>query len=169
MRVRIALTGSMLLLPLALSAEPGPPITAVFNVEVKGVRLGPDVGERLADYLGGRLAATGRYQVVPRDQLRARLVEQKKSSYKACFEQSCQIELGKELAAQKTVSTQVIRLGSQCKVTLTLYDLARAATEGGAYASGPCTEDGIVASLDEAVASPPGMRGAWCASRGEVR
>ena len=33
--------------------------------------------------------------VVPRDQLRQRLLDEKKGSYRPCLDESCQIELGK--------------------------------------------------------------------------
>jgi hypothetical protein len=60
-------------------AQSGPPIIAVFNVETKGVVLGAGVVENLSDYVATRLTESGRYQVVPRDQLKERLVEQKKA------------------------------------------------------------------------------------------
>jgi len=92
--------------------------------------------------------ATGDYQVVPRDQLKKRLVAQKANSYRRCYERSCQIEIGKELAAQKTLATQVIKLGSKCGITGTLFDLKRAAAERAATVRGGCSEDEIVTSLE---------------------
>jgi hypothetical protein len=126
-------------------------IIAVFNIEDRGANLDPAMRVRLSDYLAMKIAATGRYQVIPRDKLKERLVQQKKDSFKSCFDQSCQIEIGKELAAQKSVSTMVVKLGSKCSVTSVLYDLRTAASVGGASASGGCDEDGIVATLEEVV------------------
>ncbi len=126
-------------------------IIAVFNIEDRGANLDKAMRVRLSDYLAMKIAATGRYQVIPRDKLKERLVQQKKSSFKACFDQSCQIEIGKELAAQQSVSTMVVKLGSKCSVTSVLYDLRTAASVGGASASGGCDEDGIVATLEEVV------------------
>jgi hypothetical protein len=91
------------------------------------------------------------YRVVPRSQLKARLSEQKSESYRQCFDESCQIEIGKELAAGKSLATQVIKLGDKCKATLTLFDLKTAASEEGATHSGGCGEGEIVASLEAAV------------------
>jgi hypothetical protein len=125
-------------------------ILAVFDVENKGVRLGPDVMDRLTNYLAGQMALTGVFQVVPREQLKARLSQQRTASYKTCFDQSCQIEIGKELAAQKALTGQVIRLGSKCTVVLVLINLKKAATERGASREGVCSEDGIAQSLKEA-------------------
>jgi len=88
---------------------------------------------------------------VPQDQLKQRLVQLKKSSYKPCYAQSCQITIGKELAAQKTLSTSIIKLGSTCMVTSVVYDLKAAASEGGASVEGECTENGIVDSIKEVI------------------
>ena len=130
----------------------GKAITAVFDVELRGLRLDSDGAERLSEYLVGRIAATGRYLVVPRDQVRGRLAQEKASSYQQCFDQSCQIEMGKELAAQKIVTCRIVRVGSTCAVNLTSYDLLTAATEGGSSIEGGCDEDAIVASLRDAIA-----------------
>jgi F0F1-type ATP synthase membrane subunit c/vacuolar-type H+-ATPase subunit K len=126
-------------------------IIAVFDIEDRGAKLAKDTLLRLSDYLAVQIAATGAYQVIPRDKLKERLVRQKRASYRQCYAQSCQIEIGKELAAQKSLSTMVVKLGSKCNVTSVLYDLRKAASEGGASASGRCDEDGIVGSLETVV------------------
>lgn len=136
------------------AARPAParrPLLAVFNIEDRGSGISAEILERLSDYLGMRIAATAQYQVVPRDQLKERLKQQKLESYKRCYTQSCQIELGKELAAQKSLSTTIIRLGSGCAVTAVLYDLSRAASEGGANAEGSCDEQGVVGAIKRIV------------------
>ena len=77
----------------AAVAQSGPPTIAVFDVETKGVALPLGVIDSLSDYVATRMTESGKYQAVPRDTLKARLIEQKKSSYKQCYDQSCQIEL----------------------------------------------------------------------------
>jgi hypothetical protein len=126
-----------------------PTIVAVFTVQAKGITLAPDRLERLSDYLASQIAAGARYRVVPRAQLQRRLKAQKRASYRKCIDQSCQIEIGKELAAQKTLSTEIIKLGSKCVVTGTLYDLRTAATERAATHKGACGADALVASLEQ--------------------
>jgi len=91
------------------------------------------------------------FKVVPRSQLRERLTEAKKGTYKECYEESCQIEVGKELAAQKSLASQVLKIGKQCKVTVNLFDLKTAASDGAGAGSGDCDEDGVVKSLEDAV------------------
>ncbi len=126
------------------------PIVAVFNIEAKNLKLPASVLDGLTDALGSMIASRG-CQIVPRSELKKRLLEQKAASQKMCYDASCQIELGKELAAQKTLATQLIKLGKNCKVTLTLFDLKRSASEAGVYESGGCDEEGIVQSLERAV------------------
>ena len=138
-------------IPGQTQAQSTKPIVAVFDIEDKGVGLKRALCSRLSDYMSMTLAATGKYQVVPRDQLKKRLVQQKRGSYKQCYDQTCQIEIGKELAAQKSLTTMVMKLGSKCMVTTVLYDLKKSASEGGASAEGGCTEDGIVASIKTVV------------------
>jgi hypothetical protein len=127
-------------------------IIAVFDIEDRGANLSRAMLGRLSDYLSMKIAATAAFQVIPRDKLKERLTQQKTSSYKQCYAQSCQIEVGKELAAQKSLSTMIVRLGSKCNVTSVLYDLRKAASEGGASEAGGCSEDGIVETLEKVVA-----------------
>ena len=148
----------MLLFPALLRAQEKP-IVAVFDIEDQGAGLSQKTLERLSNYLGTLLAERG-YQVVPRSQLKERLLQEKKESYKACYDEACQIEIGKELAAQKTLASQVIKLGKRCTVTLTLYDLKRAASERAGTAEGGCDEDGVVESIKDAVGKLAGASSA---------
>ncbi|MCK5795750.1 MAG: PEGA domain-containing protein [Deltaproteobacteria bacterium] len=138
----------LLFIPTLAAGAPRKPIVAVFSIETKGVKLDASSLDRLTAYLSSTLAATGRYEVVPRDQVKKRLQSQKKASHKRCYDQSCQIEIGKELAAQKSLATQVIKLGTKCGITGTLFDLRRAAAERAATVRGGCSEDAIVTSLE---------------------
>lgn len=127
------------------------PIVAVFDVETRGARLSSALRARLSDYLTAQVAASGAFQVVPRDRLQKRLRKQKRVSYKRCYDQSCQIEIGRELAAQKSLSTMIVKLGSKCSITSVLYDLRRSTSEGGATASGGCSEDALAETLEAMV------------------
>ncbi len=128
-------------------------VVAVFELEAKGLGLEPAQRDRLTDYLCSLMAAEPRFQVVPRAQVKDRLRAATADSYRVCYDQGCQIEIGRELAAQKTLSAQVLRLGAQCKVSLTLYDLKRASSDGAANESGGCGEEALVASVERALAT----------------
>jgi hypothetical protein len=126
-------------------------VIAVFDIELKRIRMKRDFVDTLSDYLTTRLVEAGRFEVIPRSELRKRLLQQKKKSYKTCYDQSCQIELGREMAAEKTLSTQIQKLGSKCKVTAAVYDLKKAASGLAATATAKCNEDGLVKALDTVV------------------
>ncbi len=155
------LFGSILMLSLGLpdvAVARGRRIVAVFDIEAKRLRLKRGALTVLSDYLADRVAATGVYKVVPRDQIKKRLVKQKVASFKKCYAQSCQIEIGKELAAQKSLATKVMKIGRMCTVTSTLYDLRTATTERGGIAEGKCSERGIMASINKVVQELTGKR-----------
>jgi hypothetical protein len=141
----------VLTVPGLCQAEGSAPIIAVFDVETKGIQLAAHVVDSLSDYVASRLAESGKFQVVPRAQLKARLAEAKTESYKECYDESCQIALGREVAAQKTLATRIAKVGSQCMISLNVFDLGRATSETASTASGACTEDGLVASLGAAI------------------
>jgi hypothetical protein len=131
-------------------------VVAVFDAESKGVSLPPDVLSRLSDYVASRLASTSIYAIVPQADVRNRIQQAKAESYKDCYDQACQIEIGKELAAQKTLSTSLLKLGSSCVASLTLFDLRTAATEKAVTSEGGCAEDEIIGSLKNALAQLSG-------------
>lgn len=146
----VLLSVAVLTFPCVASAGERP-IVAVFDMEDRGSGLDKEVLANLTDYLASLLAEGG-YQVIPRDQIRERLTGEQKESYKACYDQACQIELGRELAAQKSLATQILKIGKTCRVTATLYDLKKSAAERGATAGGACQEDLLLGALEEIAA-----------------
>jgi hypothetical protein len=128
------------------TAEAAPPVLAVFAVEDTRVgknRFSDQELASLTEYLAAKLSHSGAFQVVPDAQLKAALGERKASSLRACYDQACQIEVGKEVAAEKSLSTKIVMIGSTCDVSSTVYDLKRAASEGGADEEGSCKIDTI--------------------------
>jgi hypothetical protein len=113
------------------------PIVAVFDIQDDSKRYKPAQLQQLSEYLAGKLAEKGAFRVVPRDQLRARLQREKTQTYQECYDMSCQIELGKAVAAEKSLATKLLRFGTACSVSLTLYDLRSEASES----EGSATED----------------------------
>jgi len=115
------------------------------------VRLGRGVLDRLGGYLTTKLAASGAYKVIPRAQIKRRMTRQKRRSFRDCYAQSCQIELGKELAASHSLSCKLLKIGRRCILTAELYDLRTATTSSAATARGGCSEDAVVGLIDGAV------------------
>lgn len=139
----------VMLLSSSLRASP-PPVVVVFDLEAQGIGLSEDLRGQLTDYLASLIAERG-FQVVPRSQLLERLRQKKKESHSHCYDQSCQIELGRELAAQKTAVSRVLAIGQSCKLSLTLLDLKTAASEAAVNLDGGCKPEDLVALLERSV------------------
>lgn len=142
-----ALLASIAPVSPALGGEPRP-IVAVFDIEDRGAGLPAETLSNLTDYLVVLLTAGG-YEVVPRKQLKDRISQQKQEGYKACYDQSCQVELGRELAAQKSLSTQIFQVGGVCRLAATLIDLKKATTEKACFVKSECGEKKLLAALEE--------------------
>lgn len=133
----------------ALASADERPVVAVFDIQLRGLKLSQMDRVSLSDYLASRLAESGKFQVIPRDQLVERLASQKRSSFKACYDQRCQIEIGRELAAQKSLASKIMKLGSKCTLTASLFDLRKATTDLAATAKGGCSIDDLTAAIDK--------------------
>jgi hypothetical protein len=135
------------------SAVKGPaPIVAVFDILDDTRRYKPAQLQQLSEYLAGKLAEKGAFRVVPRDQLRSRLQQEKAQGYRQCFDMSCQIELGKAMAAEKSLATKLLQFGKACSVSVTLYDLRSEASEGSATEDQrDCGEQALLEALRRAV------------------
>ncbi len=89
-----------LLLAFLALASADRPIVAVFPIQDSAGRLDDSAVTQLTDYFATKIAETQMFVVVPRSDLEAALRNQKRESFKLCVDESCQIEIGKELAAQ---------------------------------------------------------------------
>lgn len=139
----------------ALGAQPSPAsgsaasgqILAVFDVHDVSGKTEHNVLVQLTAYLSTALATSGKYKVIPRHQLRQRLLDQKTESYRECVEEACQIELGKTLSAQKSLATQLLKVGNKCAVTANLYDLKTETSEKGAMVNTGCEPDKLLEAM----------------------
>lgn len=100
--------------------------------------------DQLTEYLATQVAQQLGFKVAPREQLRQRLAGVKTDSFKECYDRTCQIELGKALAANKTVSTSLIRVGDRCVFNATILDLKTEATDLAASADTGCDENSLL-------------------------
>jgi len=124
---------------------------AVFELELRNVELKASMARILRDYLSDRLAATGKFRVVPGDKTRSALTREQRRTRQLCFEKSCQIRIGRALAADRTLSTRVMHIGKRCTLSATLYDLATQVTERGATAKSGCSEEELQLAIEEVV------------------
>ncbi len=147
--LRSLFVASTMLLPAVAATQPRVPVVAVFGIEDRTGALAEADRGQLTDYLTAKIAEGGTFQVIPSAQLKRRLVEQKKESYQQCYDQQCQIEIGRELAANKSLTTQAMKVGDQCMLVSSLYDLRRAATEASASTKSACTTEALISGLEQ--------------------
>lgn len=128
-------------------------ILAVFDIDMQlpGDLLSVNTREGLNNLLPTLMVENG-LLVVPREQMRERLAEIKKDSYRSCHDETCQIELGRELAAQKVLTSRIEKLGEKCQVVLQIIDLEKAVLEKVARVSAECREEPLFDAMREAAA-----------------
>jgi TolB-like protein len=128
-----------------------PPVVAVFELEDATNRPRRLIAG-LTDYLRVKLAESRAVKVVDKGdqetQLKKLIRSEKKKSYKACVDQSCQIPLGKELAADKILRGKLTRFGKSYVVAVEMIDLATGASAGAASEKSDGTEEALMASVE---------------------
>ncbi|MCA9556588.1 MAG: hypothetical protein KC933_41580, partial [Myxococcales bacterium] len=132
------------------------PVVLVFDLEDRSSRVDGPLLDQLSEYLVARLGSTNRFRIVPRAQLQARLRDEKRETYQACYDDACQIELGKALAAEKTLSTKLLQIGAQCAISATLSDLRSETTDESATVRTDCSSDAVLDGIDRLVEALPG-------------
>lgn len=146
----------------AALASPGAhaskPVVAVFDI--RDSESTPEAIEVFSDYVATKMTASGGFQLVPRGDLKARLAQQKAASYRACYDDACQLEIGKELAAEAVLSTRISRIDDHCIVTMKLFDLRAATAIAAGTAEGPCSTVSMLGLLGAACNQIGGSRGA---------
>ena len=151
-RIWILTLGLIFCMLGARHADAGKPVVAVFQIQNKA-GLSRDAVEQLTDLVAAQLAASGLYQVVPNNEVKKALRNKTAESYDSCYDEACQIEIGKEIAAQKTLATKVSQLGKTCIVTMHLYDLRRSASEKASTKTGKCGPEPMLRLLQDATLS----------------
>ncbi len=134
----------------------------MFDLEDRGGALTETSRSQIAEIIAAELVKSGRFEIVPRTELRKRMSEEKRESYRECYEESCQIELGKELAANHVLQTQVVRIGRNCTLTMRLYDVRKATASSADSQRVRCEEEAV---LDGSIRAAQTISGAREASK----
>lgn len=106
---------------------------------------------QLNDYLAARTTEILGWQTVPRARLQENIRETKKESYQDCYDESCQIELGRAVAADKLLVSKLLKTDAGCVLSLSVYDLKTEASERAASAKSGCTLAEWVKAIDESL------------------
>lgn len=123
-------------------------VVAVMNVETSG-KTGFDKATLIAltDQIRVFLAERGA-KVVDRstqeNALKGMVDEEKKKSYAACVDSSCQIPLGKALAASHILRSTIAKFGKACATNGELIDLRAEVTVAAGSARGDCEEEALL-------------------------
>ena len=154
----ISLIGLFVGFSSTVLAQQPPPVLAIFSIENRSRTLNAQDVDNLSDYLSTKMGERGLFQIIPRSEIRKRLLGQKQESYKACYDETCQVELGRELAAEQSLSVKISQVGSNCLLQANLYDLKRAASIKSASAKRSCKVDDLITGVEELTAK---LDGSW--------
>lgn len=145
-------------LPLLGVAEPSrPEVLAVFPIHDKSRAQRASDVEQLSELLASEIVRRTQYKVIPRGEIEALLRTEKNKSFESCYDESCQIQLGRELAANKVLKTQLLALGGRCVLTSTLYDLKTASADWAHTEKSGCSSAEFLAAV-ESIAAALGSR-----------
>ncbi len=122
---------------------------AVMEIEDRNASLDIAMLENALEYLRGELAATNKFVLISKDRQRQIIKEQKKESWKECYDQNCRIQLGQALSADSVLHTSINLFGGVYTVTVELVDLAKEATVKGAKAKFDGTDKGLMQAFDK--------------------
>jgi len=131
---------------LAGTVQAKKPVVAVFEIKNEA-NLNKGFLEKMREVIGAELTASGIFLVLPNSRIQTALKEKVAESYKDCYAQACQLEIGKRVAAEKTLATAVKQIGSQCIVTMQLFDLRKSASENAGTAKSGCDEGMVAKSI----------------------
>ena len=137
---------TVLAISLASTTQASKPVVAVFEIKNSANVSSEDL-LTLYGLIGTELAATGQFSVVPNSDIKRALRDKKAESYNDCYDESCQIEIGKELAAEMTLATSIKKLGRYCIVSMQLYNLRTGASDRGATQKSSCQSDELLEAL----------------------
>ncbi|MCB9558074.1 MAG: hypothetical protein H6707_18310 [Deltaproteobacteria bacterium] len=132
--------------PSATPAE-NPGRVMVFDVAEPSQTLTAPTRQQLTDYLAAQLTEQAGYRIVPGVLLRRRLAEQKKQGYADRFDRKSQVALGAALAADHTLDTKILRVGSRCAISATLYDLKTETSKQSASVDTDCFVDSLMVGM----------------------
>lgn len=121
-----------------LNAEEKRAKLAVMEVEDTSQKFDSAFIENATEMIRSKLAATGRFIVIDKsrqmEKLKVLIKEEKKESYKECYDKGCQIPLGQALSADTILRSSISCISQNCVLSAEIVDLAKEATVKGANA-----------------------------------
>lgn len=127
-------------------------VMEVEQVETTGRSVDGQMVKNLGDQLRIFIAQSGVRTIDRGSQERAfkdQIQTMKSESYKECYDNSCQIELGKALAASHILRSRIAQFGSKCVLNAELIDLRSEVTVKASSARGACEPEGFLGMSEE--------------------
>jgi TolB-like protein len=125
------------------------------NAQTRDKAIDPGLVKNLGDQLRIFVAQRG-VRTVERGAQEKAIKEQissmKSESYKQCYDDSCQVELGKALAASHILRSRITRFGRRCVLNAELIDLKSEVTMAASSSQGDCEAEGFL-TMSESVAT----------------
>jgi hypothetical protein len=128
------------------------PIIAIFPIQTEGIELKKSDQTSLSSFLGAAIIEGGVFRRVPSGELQKALRTKRNESHKLCYDSKCQIELGRELAASKSLATRVSKIGGSCWLISELFDLKTQASDTSAMVDCSCSTSGMMKSIRKVAA-----------------
>ncbi|HOW50519.1 MAG TPA: DUF1566 domain-containing protein [bacterium] len=148
---------AVLVVAVTLGAEEKRYKVAVMEFDDQTKKLSKSMLETAAEYLRGELVASNQFIVISKDrQKKALIKEEKKESWKECYDQQCRIQLGQALSADTILTGTISKFSRSYILTLELIDLAKEATIKGAKVEFDSTEEGLKVAIGNVVAQITG-------------
>jgi hypothetical protein len=130
-------------------------ILAVMDIEDTSGSVDKNWLDNAGEMLRGKLSATGYFVVIDKSRQQEKLKQivrdQKKESYKACYDQQCQVPLGQALAADSILRTTISCLGDACMLSSELVDLEKEAAVSGGTADFNNSASELKTAIDSVV------------------
>lgn len=152
------------LIGCSTEAFAAPRVVAVFDIRDLSGKLDRRELDNLSAYFASQIDQGPAFRTISRDDIKNAIGRLKSESYKECYDERCQIEVGKELAAEASVLTQIVAIGSKCAITATLFDLRTATSEKTASEKSKCDVDSLVEAMERAAAALKGSKPAATAA-----
>ena len=136
---------------LLLATAPAPPsrdVVAVFDIVAGGGSGLTESATPKFTRLVQDVVIQAGYRTVPLNQIRAHLRASQAESFRACYDEACQIELGKAVAATKALSATWDQVDERCVLSVKLYDLQSELAEFSSTPDAACTEAGLKSAIE---------------------
>ncbi len=144
---------------ILLSAQTKKQTLAVLEIEDRSGQIPKELLAMASEYLRGKIIATDLFLAVPKDAvMRALIKEQKKESWRDCYDPMCRLDLGHAVAADTVIAAAVIRLGDSYTLSAELVDITKEVTIRGASVAFDGSEESFKAVLDKVAARLTGKK-----------